>query len=80
MSKTHGEWFGVGLTLVDALDTMYILGLKDGKVGVQVYWYRVQLHWYRVRVQLLWYRVQLLWDWVQLHSTRWNQIQEFLFS
>ncbi|XP_052444496.1 endoplasmic reticulum mannosyl-oligosaccharide 1,2-alpha-mannosidase [Carassius gibelio] len=29
MSKTHGEWFGLGLTLIDALDTMWILGLKD---------------------------------------------------
>nr|XP_021329067.1 endoplasmic reticulum mannosyl-oligosaccharide 1,2-alpha-mannosidase isoform X1 [Danio rerio] len=29
LSKTHGEWFGLGLTLIDALDTMWILGLKD---------------------------------------------------
>ncbi|XP_026090489.1 endoplasmic reticulum mannosyl-oligosaccharide 1,2-alpha-mannosidase-like [Carassius auratus] len=29
VSKTHGEWFGLGLTLIDALDTMWILGLKD---------------------------------------------------
>uniref|UniRef100_A0A673IXD6 alpha-1,2-Mannosidase n=1 Tax=Sinocyclocheilus rhinocerous TaxID=307959 RepID=A0A673IXD6_9TELE len=29
ISKTHGEWFGLGLTLIDALDTMWILGLKD---------------------------------------------------
>lgn len=31
ISKTHGEWFGLGLTLIDALDTMWILGLKDGE-------------------------------------------------
>jgi len=30
VSKTFGEWFGLGLTLVDALDTMWILGLKEG--------------------------------------------------
>ncbi|KAJ8395881.1 hypothetical protein AAFF_G00027640 [Aldrovandia affinis] len=29
VSKSYGEWFGLGLTLVDALDTMWILGLKD---------------------------------------------------
>ncbi|XP_051734337.1 endoplasmic reticulum mannosyl-oligosaccharide 1,2-alpha-mannosidase [Ctenopharyngodon idella] len=29
ISKTHGEWFGLGLTLIDALDTMWILGLKE---------------------------------------------------
>ncbi|XP_049751783.1 endoplasmic reticulum mannosyl-oligosaccharide 1,2-alpha-mannosidase isoform X1 [Elephas maximus indicus] len=28
LSKSFGEWFGLGLTLVDALDTMWILGLK----------------------------------------------------
>lgn len=30
VSKSYGEWFGLGLTLVDALDTMWILGLKEG--------------------------------------------------
>lgn len=30
VSKTHREWFGLGLTLIDALDTMWILGLKEG--------------------------------------------------
>ncbi|XP_030197645.1 endoplasmic reticulum mannosyl-oligosaccharide 1,2-alpha-mannosidase isoform X1 [Gadus morhua] len=29
VSKTFAEWFGLGLTLVDALDTMWILGLKE---------------------------------------------------
>uniref|UniRef100_A0AAR2JWJ4 alpha-1,2-Mannosidase n=1 Tax=Pygocentrus nattereri TaxID=42514 RepID=A0AAR2JWJ4_PYGNA len=29
ISKTHGEWFGLGLTLIDALDTMWILDLKE---------------------------------------------------
>ncbi|CDQ74775.1 unnamed protein product [Oncorhynchus mykiss] len=28
MSKSYGEWFGLGLTLIDALDTMWILNLK----------------------------------------------------
>lgn len=31
ISKTHSEWFGLGLTMIDALDTIWILGLKDGK-------------------------------------------------
>lgn len=30
VSKTFSEWFGLGLTLIDALDTMWILGLKQG--------------------------------------------------
>jgi mannosyl-oligosaccharide alpha-1,2-mannosidase len=34
VSKSFGEWFGVGLTLIDALDTMYIMGLKEGENGV----------------------------------------------
>uniref|UniRef100_A0A667X3G9 alpha-1,2-Mannosidase n=1 Tax=Myripristis murdjan TaxID=586833 RepID=A0A667X3G9_9TELE len=29
ISKSYGEWFGLGLTLIDALDTMWILGLKS---------------------------------------------------
>lgn len=31
ISKTATEWFGTGLTLVDSLDTMVIMGLKDGQ-------------------------------------------------
>lgn len=31
ISKSFSEWFGLGLTLVDSLDTMWILGLKEGK-------------------------------------------------
>jgi len=30
ITKSYTEWFGVGLTLVDALDTMYIMGLEQG--------------------------------------------------
>ncbi|XP_066509689.1 endoplasmic reticulum mannosyl-oligosaccharide 1,2-alpha-mannosidase-like isoform X2 [Hoplias malabaricus] len=29
VSKSYSEWFGLGLTLIDALDTMWILGLKN---------------------------------------------------
>ena len=31
---SHGwqEWFGIGLTIVDSLDTMWIMGLKDGEI------------------------------------------------
>lgn len=32
ISKSYTEWFGLGLTLIDALDTMWILGLKEGEV------------------------------------------------
>jgi len=27
VSKSYGTWFGIGLTLIDSLDTMYIMGL-----------------------------------------------------
>lgn len=33
ISKSFSEWFGLGLTLVDSLDTMWILGLKEGKTA-----------------------------------------------
>lgn len=29
LSKTYHDWFGLGLTLVDALDTMYIMNLQS---------------------------------------------------
>lgn len=29
ISKSHSDWFGLGLTIVDSLDTMYIMGLKQ---------------------------------------------------
>ncbi|XP_048772672.2 endoplasmic reticulum mannosyl-oligosaccharide 1,2-alpha-mannosidase-like isoform X2 [Ostrea edulis] len=29
ISKSHSEWFGVGLTIVDSIDTAIIMGLKD---------------------------------------------------
>ncbi|XP_028433183.1 mannosidase, alpha, class 1B, member 1b isoform X1 [Perca flavescens] len=29
LSKSYSEWFGLGLTLIDSLDTMWILGLKE---------------------------------------------------
>lgn len=32
LSKSYSEWFGLGLTLIDALDTMWILQLKEGRL------------------------------------------------
>lgn len=31
LSQSSHDWFGLGLTIVDSLDTMYIMGLEDGK-------------------------------------------------
>lgn len=31
VSQTSHEWFGLGLSIVDSLDTIYIMGLEDGK-------------------------------------------------
>lgn len=30
ISRSWNDWFGIGLTIVDSLDTMFIMGLKDG--------------------------------------------------
>ena len=30
ISKTYSEWFNLGLTLIDSLDTIYIMGLDKG--------------------------------------------------
>lgn len=35
VSRSFSEWFGLGLTLIDSLDTMWILGLKKGSVSPQ---------------------------------------------
>lgn len=31
LTKSYNDWFSLGLTIIDGLDTMYIMGLKDGK-------------------------------------------------
>jgi len=33
ISQYSHEWFGLGLTIVDSLDTMYIMGLDDGELS-----------------------------------------------
>lgn len=42
ISKSFGEWFGLGLTLIDSLDTMWILGLKEGIVCHLFTWYHLK--------------------------------------
>lgn len=32
MSESSHDWFGLGLTIIDSLDTMYIMGLEDGNI------------------------------------------------
>jgi len=36
ISKSYSEWFGLGLTLVDGLDTMYIMGMNKGLDHMQI--------------------------------------------
>lgn len=31
ISKSYHDWFGLGLSIVDGLDTIYLMGLTDGK-------------------------------------------------
>ena len=33
LSKGHNQWFDVGLTLIESLDTMYIMDLKEGMLS-----------------------------------------------
>ena len=35
ISKTHSEWFQLGLTIVDGIDTAIIMGLKTGKFALE---------------------------------------------
>lgn len=30
ISKKPSSWFGLGLTIVDAIDTLYIMNMKEG--------------------------------------------------
>ena len=30
LTKRYHEWLGIGLTIVDSIDTMYIMGLQHG--------------------------------------------------
>lgn len=32
MAKSYSDWFGVGLTILDGLDTMLIMNLQEGKI------------------------------------------------
>lgn len=43
LSKSYSEWFGLGLTLIDALDTLWILDLKEGTVSFAVFKMRYAL-------------------------------------
>lgn len=37
ITQTWQEWMGVGLTIVDSIDTMYIMGLQRGVYSCTVY-------------------------------------------
>ena len=41
LTRSFSEWFGLGLTLIDALDTMWILGLEKGTC-LSLRWARAQ--------------------------------------
>lgn len=43
ISKKYHEWFGLGLTIVDSLDTLYMMGLNDGMYNTYIYIY---IHFY----------------------------------
>lgn len=35
ISEGYHDWFGLGLSIVDSLDTIFIMGLKKGKIRMQ---------------------------------------------
>ena len=37
LSKTPSAWFGLGLTIVDAIDTLYIMNMTEGEK--ETYWF-----------------------------------------
>lgn len=36
LSRSSHKWFGLGLTIVDSLDTLWIMGLTDGNYSLQL--------------------------------------------
>ena len=48
VSRRHSEWFHLGLTLVDALDTLYLMGLVE-EYGEARDWVRDSLNLDQVR-------------------------------
>jgi mannosyl-oligosaccharide alpha-1,2-mannosidase len=36
ISGGYHDWFGLGLTIIDSLDTMFIMGLKQGSVYLHI--------------------------------------------
>ena len=42
VSRSSGEWFGLGLTLIDALDTLWLMGLEK-EFGEAREWVRTSL-------------------------------------
>ena len=38
ISRTYDDWFHVGLTMLDSLDTMYIMGMEKGKLSCCSVW------------------------------------------
>ena len=37
ISETYYDWFGLGLTIVDSLDTLYIMNLQEGNLFLSLY-------------------------------------------
>ena len=36
-SKSPSIWFGLGLTIIDGIDTLYIMNMTDGLIRILVY-------------------------------------------
>jgi len=43
ITGTFHDWFNLGLTIVDALDTIYIMGLREGKAIILMLFIRSSL-------------------------------------
>lgn len=51
ISGGYSDWFGLGLTIVDSLDTMFIMGLEEG-----MYWWHTHKNLFILSIDRLIYK------------------------
>lgn len=71
VTKGWIDWMGVGLTIIDSLDTMYIMGLKTGKT---FQFFSLCFFFYEWSLQL-----HYTW-WARISGLRYSTVQEWIFS
>lgn len=54
ISASYSNWFGVGLTIIDSLDTMYIMNLQEGIINNKNFYIKI-LFWHFYLKILFWH-------------------------